>query len=246
MGHYEKACRGRSETSTPRDYAHTKRARSVSKDKGSGTWSKSRIGSRGKGKRRRKRERSQTPSASYLARARAVSTTRYSDSDINERRSRTSSRSPDRSSNISRYSAKTKKVNCQQGKGLKEWEGIRQKDVYALVRMKHKMKNTKSQDKQHIKKLHCNIFRGKRPSIPSIMCVAYKNRKSEGGREVVVTPDTSATMTVIPWSLVRKIRLDLNMDDDDNDLVNASGDKMTLLGTVVIYLHPTGSYTAPV
>ena len=61
-----------------------------------------------------------------------------------------------------------------------------------------------------------------------------------------MTPDTGATMTVVPWSLVRKLGLDLNMNINDYDLVTASGDRMTVLGTVVIYLHPTGSDTRPV
>ena len=125
-GHYEKACIDRSATLTSRDYAHTKRTRSTTKDKGSRTRSKSRSSSRGKGERRKNRERSQAPSATYSARARAVTTTRYSDSDIDKRRSRTSSRSPDRCSKRSRHSALTKKVSCQQGKGLKEWGGLRQ------------------------------------------------------------------------------------------------------------------------
>ena len=61
-----------------------------------------------------------------------------------------------------------------------------------------------------------------------------------------MTPDTGTTMTVIPWSLVRKLGLNLNVKDDDYDMVTASGDKMTVLGTVVIYLHPTGADTRPV
>ena len=53
-------------------------------------------------------------------------------------------------------------------------------------------------------------------------------------------------MTIVPWSLVRKLGLDLNIDDDNYNLVTALGNKMTVLGTVVIYLHPTGSDTRPV
>ena len=94
------------------------------------------------------------------------------------------------------------------------------------------MRNAKSQ--HSIKKMHCNIFKGRRPSVPSIMCVAHKTRKSRKGREVGVTPDTGATMTAGPWSLVKKLNLNLNIDDNDYNLITASGDRMTVLGTVVI------------
>ena len=40
--------------------------------------------------------------------------------------------------------------------------------------------------------------------------------------------------------------IEVNVDDDNYNLVNASGDRMTVLGTVVIYLHPEGSDTRPV
>ena len=63
---------------------------------------------------------------------------------------------------------------------------------------------------------------------------------------MAVTPDAGATMTVIPWSLVKKLKLDLNAEDNDYNLITASGDRMTVLGTVVVYLHPTGSNTRPV
>ena len=53
-------------------------------------------------------------------------------------------------------------------------------------------------------------------------------------------------MTVIPWSLVKKLKLDLNAEDNDYNLITTSGDRMTVLGTVVVYLHPTGSNTRPV
>ena len=53
-------------------------------------------------------------------------------------------------------------------------------------------------------------------------------------------------MTVIPWSLVKRLKLELNAEDSNYTLVTASGDNMTVLGTTVVYLHPDGSDTRPV
>ena len=82
--------------------------------------------------------------------------------------------------------------------------------------------------------------------MPSIPCIAHRTRKSSKGRDVVVTPDTGATMTIIPWALVHKLGIEINVEDNNYDLVTASGDNMTVLGTVVIYLHPEGADTRPV
>ena len=51
-------------------------------------------------------------------------------------------------------------------------------------------------------------------AVPPIQCVVYKSRKSSKGCNMAVAPDTGATMTVIPWSLVRKLKLNLNMQDE--------------------------------
>ena len=53
-------------------------------------------------------------------------------------------------------------------------------------------------------------------------------------------------MMVIPWLLVKSLRLDINMEDREFDLVTASGSSMTVLGTMVIYLHPKGLDTRQV
>ena len=53
-------------------------------------------------------------------------------------------------------------------------------------------------------------------------------------------------MTVIPWLLVKRFNLDLNTEDNEYNLVTASGDNMTVLGTTVVYLHPEESNTCPV
>ena len=47
-----------------------------------------------------------------------------------------------------------------------------------------------------------------------------------------------ATMTVIPWSLVKRLKLELNTKDNDYTLDTASDNSMTVLGTTVVYLHP--------
>ena len=38
----------------------------------------------------------------------------------------------------------------------------------------------------------------------------------------------------------------MNTEDDKYNLVVASGDSMTVLGTTVVYLHPDGADTRPV
>ena len=134
-GHYDKAYRRKFRESSPRDSTYAKRARSMSKDKGSRAASKSRSNSRGKGDRRRKRDRSQTPLASYSAQTSAFSTTRYSDSESEERQSLTRSRSPGKGSSRDRHSANTKKVICQQGGNLREWGGFKPEDAYALAKI---------------------------------------------------------------------------------------------------------------
>ena len=192
----------------------------------------------------RKRERSQTPSASYSAQTRTVSTTKYSDSESEERRSRTRSRSPIKGTSRHRHTANTKRVICQQRKDLREWRGIKPEDAYALAKVEHKMENAEL--RHSIKKTHCSIFKGRRPSVPSITCLAHRTRKSTQGWEVAVTPDTGATMTVIPWSLVKRLKLYINVEDNNYNLINASGDKMTVLGTTIVYLHPKDSNTRPV
>ena len=53
-------------------------------------------------------------------------------------------------------------------------------------------------------------------------------------------------MTIIPWALVHKLGMEIDVEDNNYNLVTASGDKMTVLGTVVIYLHPEGADTRPV
>ena len=216
----------------------------MSKDKGSQAASKSRSNNRGKSDRRRKRERLQTPSASYSARARAVSTTKYSESDSEERRSHTRSRSPMKGTSRHKHTANTKRVVCQQEKGQREWPGIKPADAYALAKAEHKRENAKL--RHSIKKIHCNIFKGRHAAVPPIMCLAHKSRKSTKGCDVTVTPDTGATMTMIPWSLGKRLKLDFNTEDNNYTLVTASGDSMTVLGTTVAYLHPDKSDTRPV
>ena len=53
-------------------------------------------------------------------------------------------------------------------------------------------------------------------------------------------------MNVIPWSLVKRLKLELNTEDNNYTLVTASGDSMTVLGTMVVYLHPDKSDTRPI
>ena len=120
-------------------------------------------------------------------------------------------------------------------------EELRQSDIIVLGKLEQKLRARPNV--QHLRQLHCNIFKGRRPAVPPIMCIAYKTRKSSNGVKVVVIPDTGATVTVVPWSPVRKLKLDLNVEDNDYNLISVSGDKMTVLGTVVIYLHPKGADT---
>ena len=92
----------------------------------------------------------------------------------------------------------TKRAACKQSRRIPQWEGITPEGLYKAGRLEHKMKMARSSERQTLKKLHCNIFKGRRPPVPSIPCIAHKTRKSSKGRDVVVTPDTGATMTIIP------------------------------------------------
>ena len=58
--------------------------------------------------------------------------------------------------------------------------------------------------------------------------------------------DTGATMTVIPWSLVKRLKLELNTEDSNYTLATYSGNNMTVMGTTVVYLQPCMSDTCPV
>ena len=69
------------------------------------------------------------------------------------------------------------------------------------------------------------------------MCLAYKTRKSGNEVKILVMPHPWAAVSVLPWLPVRKLKLVLNAEDNDYNLRTASGDKMKVLGTVVIYLH---------
>ena len=64
--------------------------------------------------------------------------------------------------------------------------------------------------------------------------------------EVKVIPDTGATIKLIPWSLVQRLNLHLETGDNNYELETASGDKMSVLGTAIIYLEPEDSDTRPV
>ena len=61
-----------------------------------------------------------------------------------------------------------------------------------------------------------------------------------------MTPDTGATMTIVPWSMVERLKLDLNTEDNNYDLLTASGDRMTVLGTIILYLEAERADTRPV
>ena len=112
--------------------------------------------------------------------------------------------------------------------------------------MEHRLENRSDNTKAEAKQLRCNIFREKRPKNSAISCIAHKLSRSTKGVGVQVTPNSRATMTVVPWSLVQSLNLDLNIDDDNYDLLTASGYRMTVLGTVIIYLEPEGADTRPV
>ena len=143
-----------------------------------------------------------------------------------------------------KHTANTKRVVCQQEKDQRDWPGIKPADAYALAKAEQKRDNAKL--RHNIKQIHCDIFKGKCAAVPPIMCLAHKSMKSTKGCEVAVTPDTRAMMIVIPWSLVKRLKLDLNAEDNKYNLVTASGNSMTVLGTRVVYLHPKESNTRPI
>ena len=121
----------------------------------------------------------------------------------------------------------------------RDWRGLSAREIVTLRRLEHRLENGSGNTRAEAKQLRCKIFRGKRPEVPAINCIAHKFRKSRKGVDVKVTPDTGATMTVVLWSLVQSLNLDLNIDDDIYDLLTASGDRMTVLGTCLLYTSPS-------
>ena len=146
--------------------------------------------------------------------------------------------------NSSKINITTKRVTCRQSKQMPKWEGLTPESLYKAGRLEHKIRKAGTTERQSLKKLHCNVFKGRRPPVPSILYIVHRTRKSSKGRDVVVTPDTGATMTIIPWALVHKLGIKIDVEDSNYNLVTASGDQMTVLGTVVIYLHPEGAHKA--
>ena len=150
--------------------------------------------------------------------------------ELRARRTSTPSRTSTPRSSSSRKSAEenkkvnitTKRVICRQERKMPKWEGITQGDLYKAGKIEQKIRKAGTRDRQELKKLHCNVFKGRRPPVPSILCVAHKIRKPSKGRDVIVTPDTGATMMVVPWALVQKLRIDVNVNDDSYDLGNTS------------------------
>ena len=75
------------------------------------------------------------------------------------------------------------------------------------------------------------------------MCplIRHHHITSTRGINVRVVPDTGATMTLIPWSMVKQ--LDLAMDEEDNqyNLYTANGEPMTLLGSVILCIETENS-----
>merc|ERR1711888_308905 len=223
-GHFNEACRESSNS--------VKRARSTSRDR------RDRGRSRSRDRGEKKKNRPPTP-ANYKSRTRKASHPRVSDSEPDEQRSRSRSRGE-------RESGKMVRCRDKQGEGKhsKMFRGYNSKDNSTLRKLEHRIRSNKGA--QIARKIRADIFRGKRPGVPQLLCLAHRYRNSTRGVDVRVTPDTGCTTTLIPWSLVRKLNLDLETDDNNYDLETASGEKMTVLGTSIVYLEPEGSDTRPV
>merc|ERR1712121_276542 len=195
--------------------------------------------SRSRDRGEKKKRRPPTP-ANYKSRTRKASYQRVSDSEPDEQRSRSRSRGE-------KESGKMVRCRDRQGEGRsnnKMFKGYNSKDNSTLRKLEHRIRSNKGA--QIARKIRADIFRGKRPGVPQLLCIAHKYRNSTRGVDVKVTPDTGRTTTLIPWSLVKKLNLDLEADDNNYDLETASGEKMTVLGTSIIYLEPEGSDTRPV
>ena len=126
-------------------------------------------------------------------------------------------------------------VRCRD-KHSKVWKGYNIKDNSTLRKLEHRIRANKGA--QVAKKIRIEFFRGRRAGVPQLLCLAHKYRNSTKGVDVKVTPDTGATTTIIPWSLVQKLNLDLETEDNNYDLETASGDRMSVLGTTIVYLEP--------
>ena len=182
-----------------------------------------------------------------------ASATRPSDSEPDEPRGRGAERSSSESSDPDARGGARRKVNnrrvkcrARQVAAGSDWVGLEEAIISKLRKLDKLCEARTKSVRENAKQLCCNIFKGRRPEVPTIPCLAHKLRKSRKGIEVKVTPDTGATMTVIPWTMVERLKLDLNTKDNNYDLLTASGDRMTVLSTVILYLEPEGAGTRPV
>ena len=71
----------------------------------------------------------------------------------------------------------TKKVACRQDRKEQRWEGVTPRSIYTAGKLEQKMRTARTRDRQELKKLHCNVFKERRPAVPSIPCVAHRTRK---------------------------------------------------------------------
>ena len=62
--------------------------------------------------------------------------------------------------------ADTKRLLCRQRPDLRKWKGITQEQIDTLARVEQKMRRATQRD--GIKRIHCNIFKGRSSSGPTI------------------------------------------------------------------------------
>ena len=62
----------------------------------------------------------------------------------------------------------TKRVGYKLSRQMPKWEGLTPESLYKAGRLEHKIRKAGSMERQSLKKLHCNVFKGRRPPVPSI------------------------------------------------------------------------------
>ena len=139
-----------------------------------------------------------------------------------------------------RNQCKAKKVTTET---TVDWKGIDEDVRSQLIDLQEQCEDNSWKARRQARKMRAALHRGICPDVPPIKAVVHKYCTSTRSIHVRVVPDTGATMTLIPWSMVQQ--LDLAMDEEDNqyDLYTANGEPMTILGSVILCIEPENSNT---
>ena len=120
------------------------------------------------------------------------------------------------------------------GKGINE--ELRSK----LVDLEARCEDRSWEERWRAQRIRAALLRGIHPAV------AHNYRSSPRGIHVSIVLDTGATMTLIPWSMVKQLELNVDRLDNHYDLSNASSEPMNVLGLVVLCIEPEVSNTREV